>query len=301
VAKGIKMVRAFKHNGNTKQVCEIEKLSKNDNGTIFCEDEICRTRIEYNSGYTREATNTKVAPYLRLAKDCVHKSGCKNSVSGAVKVFVRDSNNVENIQNIFDELANGHYTFRLNLVEQSQKQMNDLVKKITKEPNNEQLGSDFIKTNKKLASYFKSASGIARLRSLILENDGISEFEALVKIQYQDKEIKWKDFFYDDERYHVLYNRLLKGEIDHPVALRLTVKSTRSSSVENSPISIKCYSENKDGSSYTPWINLHKELATLELTPNKPYIILASVNTSENGIFKNIKISINNKNQIVSE
>lgn len=301
MAKGIKMVSAYKRKGNSGVVLEIQNLSKEDNGSLFCEDPRCRTRIEYNSGYTRHATNTVVAPYLKLAKDCFHELGCKNSISGAVKVFVSDSNDVENIPNIFDELADGSFTLRLNLLEKSKSQLNDLVDKVAKEPKNEQLGKDYIKTERKLASYCKSAAGIARLRNLILEGSDIAEFESLVKIQYKDKQVKWKDFFYDDERYHVLYKRLLSGRIDHPVALRVTAKLTRSSTIEKYPVSVQCYAQREEDCSYIPWINLNKELATLELQSDESYIVLASVNASENGRYKNLKVAVNNKQQIVPE
>ncbi|MBF4275163.1 hypothetical protein, partial [Vibrio anguillarum] len=96
---------------------EIENLSKDDNGRIFCEDSKCRTHIEYNSGYPIKATNTVVAPYLKLAKGREHSDNCKNSISGAVKIFVSESSDIEDVPNIFESKADGTFTLRLNLLE----------------------------------------------------------------------------------------------------------------------------------------------------------------------------------------
>lgn len=41
MAKGLKMTRAFKGG----HLLEIENLSKDDNGRIFCEDSKCRTAL----------------------------------------------------------------------------------------------------------------------------------------------------------------------------------------------------------------------------------------------------------------
>ncbi|MDR5907590.1 hypothetical protein [Franzmannia qiaohouensis] len=301
MAKGIKMVCAYKRELETATVRNIQELSKADNGSLFCEDPRCRTRVEYNSGYTRLATNTTVSPYLKLAKDCCHAAECKNSISGAVKVFVGDSRDVENVPDIFEDTQDGSFTFRLNLLEQSRTQLNKLSDKMATEPEGSSLGKEYVETKKRLASYCKSAAGISRLRSLIQDRSDVEDFESLVKIQYKDRQVMWKDFFYDDERYHVLYNRLSRSRIEHPIAIRVTAKQVKSSKVEQYPVSIQCYAETEEQSSYIPWVNLHQDLKDLELSSGQSYIVLGHVSNSEKDRFKNLKFAINNRQQIVRE
>jgi hypothetical protein len=50
-------------------------------------------------------------------------------------------------------------------------------------------------------------------------NEELDRLTDLVKIQYKDSAHSWNDFYYDDDRYHVLVNKLEKSQIDHPIAL----------------------------------------------------------------------------------
>ena len=302
MSKGIKMNNAYKRGLTTAAVVNIQELSKSDNGNLLCEDACCRARVEYNSGYARQATSTIVAPYLKLAKNCVHDLECKNSISGAVKGFVRNSNDIENTPDIFEDAQDGSFIFRLNFLNETKEQLNKLTTNIlTTEYGAINLGSELVEIEHKLASYCKSAAGISRLRSLIQDKSDIAEFESLIKIQYKNEKIMWKDFFYDDERYHVLYNRLSRGEIDHPVAIRVTLKVIKNSAIEQYPISLQCYPEMEDKKCYTPWVNLHKNIKAPKLNSDASYIILGHANHSEKNIFRNLKFIINNKQQIVKE
>ncbi|ASG05504.1 hypothetical protein [Vibrio anguillarum] len=298
MAKGLKMTRAFKGG----HLLEIENLSKDDNGRIFCEDSKCRTHIEYNSGYPIKATNTVVAPYLKLAKGREHSDNCKNSISGAVKIFVSESSDIEDVPNIFESKADGTFTLRLNLLEQSKSDLDKLVDKNSNSDSVEpKVGKDYVKTEKRLSSYCKSATGIARIRSLIQESSDAKELEALIKIEFKNQQVEWKDFFYDDARYHVLHNRIARGKIEHPVAIRVTAKQTRTSTNTTHPVSTQCYSEAKDGINYIPWLNIHRDLEDIELTSGNAYIVLGHVTSSHKGQFKGLNFKIGNKKQIARE
>ncbi|EHK7404363.1 hypothetical protein [Vibrio parahaemolyticus] len=297
MAKGLKMIRAFKHG----QIMEIEKLSKNDNGHIFCEDLRCRTQIEYNSGYPIKSTNTVVAPYLKLAKGCEHVNGCQNSISGSVKVFVSDSSDIEDVPNIFESKGDGVFILRLNLLDKSKSELDDLIDKTKDYSGASNRCKEYISTKKRLSSYCKSATGIARIRSLVQESTDAKELESMIKIEFKGKQVLWKDFFYDDDRYHVLHKRISREVVEHPVAIRVTVKQTRSSKISTHPSSTQCYSESKDGKYYIPWLNIHMDLDGLELKPKVPYIVLGNVTPSDKDVYKGLNFKIGNEKQIARE
>lgn len=301
MSKGIKMLKAYKNNGIAGSVVGIERLSRDDNGSLYCEDPNCRKKVEYNSGHVREATQTLVAPHLKLAKGHSHVPDCKNSVLGSVTIFVKESNDIENVPSIFDELKDGSFTLRLNLLQESKSELDRLIQNINKTSSTNNLSGEFIQINKKIASYCKSAAGIAKLRSLILDSQGVTELESLIKIKYKNEDIPWNDFFYDDERYHILFNRINKGTINHPIAIRITAKSIRSSQSIQFPTSIQCYSENNQNSFYIPWINLDKDLSNLTINSNNSYVVLAHATSTEKNNYKNIILKVSNENQIVSE
>lgn len=303
MAKGIKMRKALLRNGKVLSRVSINELSTENNRNIFCE--YCRVNIEYNSGYTLQATGTQVVPYLKLAKGEFHLDGCSNSISGAVKTFVASSSDIEYIPDIFEELTNGSFIFRMNLLQQTQRELSEKLYLIEKEGNTDKVGREYVKTQQRLASYLKSAAGVAKIRSLIQDNSDIPEFERLIKIQYKNSHILWNDFFYDDERYHVLFNRASKGKVNHPVAVRLTAKRESKSKSVKFPLSIQCYSEGRDNNFYIPWFSVHKDLRSKLVQFNKSYIVLSDIKVSsgkeDNAKYKNINLSISNRNQIVEE
>lgn len=298
MAKGVKMIRAFKIYGDSGQYVSIKSLASSDNGSILCEEENCRTKVEYNPGHTRRATDTIVLPYLKLAKGCSHKEGCKNSTRGSIEVIVNSAKNIEDIPNIFEELSDGSYTIRLNFLAQTKSELNKISNKLLTDSKDPKIGKDYIDSKEKLASYCRSAAGIARLRSLLLEREDIAALTSLMKIKYKSELITWNNFFYDDERYHVLFNRSNRNKIEHPIAMRVTPK-LRSDSDDNA--SYQCSAENTSSSSYVPWLNLSEELSDLDLEIKKSYIVLANVRTSEKGRYKNLKLEIFNKMQIIEE
>jgi hypothetical protein len=78
------------------------------------------------------------------------------------------------------------------------------------------------KTEKRLADYFNTAAGIAKIRAKIEESSDKKTLSDLVKIDYNGKKISWNDFFYDEDRYPILFKKAAK--ITYPVAILITVK-----------------------------------------------------------------------------
>lgn len=98
MSKGIKMEFARK-NDSGDVVFHISKLHKADNGNLNCR--YCGTNVQYVSAYTRQASNTPVAAYLKLWQESKHAIGCGYSVKGAVDLLVADSNAVESAHPVF--------------------------------------------------------------------------------------------------------------------------------------------------------------------------------------------------------
>ena len=138
----------------------------------------------------------------------------------------------------------------MNLLKEAQ----ETIKRISKidEDNNNTakwfIGNEYIKSGQQIESYFRSAVGVARIRSLIEENEEIEQFKNTVKIKYQDNLILWNDFYYNSSRYHVLVNKLKKKEISYPIALKVTVENIRETSemARDYSWSIQCSKEQRE-------------------------------------------------------
>ena len=287
MSKGLKMTQAMKEGEN--QASPIDQLSKEDNGRIYCE--YCGVPLEYNSGHTRKASGTIVPPYLKLAKNKEHQDGCSYTVSGAVKVLVSEANSVENAKVILENSKVDQYIFRLNYLEETQIELAKIIEKIDKgELNSDNV--EYEKTSNKLASYFKSAIGVAKLKALIEEasDEKISDY---IQIYYKDKVISWDEFFFDDENYNAAHQQ---KNIDHPIALKVTVKQSNGNSVQ-------CYSQPLLKDIYVPWINPEEEINNFNIENNHSYIILSKVTFSSKPsgdyTYHNLNMKLSNINQVV--
>lgn len=114
----------------------------------------------------------------------------------------------------------------MNILVDAQKVAQDLSKSGKELEASEHLSSrrNYIRSEKQLASYFRSAAGIAKLRALIQESSDVEALKEAIKIQYKDSFVSWNDFYYDETRYKTLFNRLLKGKVSHPVAVSITLR-----------------------------------------------------------------------------
>lgn len=310
MSKGIKM-EFSKKNDSGGTIYHISKLKKSDNGNLNCR--YCGTDIQYVSAYTRGASNTPVAAYLKLWQDAEHNDECGYSVKGAVDLLVAESNSVEDTNPIFELQDDGSYLFRMNILVDAQKVAQELSKSGKEFKESDHLSSrrNYIRSEKQLASYFRSAAGIAKLRALIQESSDVEALKNAIKIQYKDSFVSWNDFYYDETRYKILFNRLLKGRVSHPVAVNITLKGEASLYKEAKyfPWSFQSYSQTvtTDGEKlvYIPKLQLAKESFTRSISAGDTLLVIgdtwANKIRDESSIFRGFNISVFNRSQFKKE
>ncbi len=310
MAKGLKMFSA-KIKETEEPAVNISKLSKSHNGRLHCSH--CNADVEYVSGYLRDASKKPVAAYLRLCKNEEHKSDCKNSVKGSIEQLVDESNAIEDIPSIFEIQDDGSYVFRMNLLVEAQKILKDTS--IPGENDNREkgisTGSDYARTGNRINSYFRSASGIAKLRALIEDSADIELFKSLIKIQYKNKYIKWNDFYYDESRYDILYRRAAKAKLHHPVAINVTVKSDLGyyAGAKVFHWSYRCFTMRVDDDDkrqvFVPKIQFSDEKIANQITKLSTYLVVGDVwanSQADSSVpYRNFNISIFNRCQIKHE
>jgi len=310
LSKGIKMNFA-KKNDYGNQIFHISKLSKLNNGNLNCK--YCGVEIMYVSAHTKKSSSTPVPAYLKLWKGINHGDECGYSVKGAVELLASNSNSVENNNSIFELQKDGNYLFRMNILVDAQKTAQELAQSENNFTNNQDSATrrKYIASERQLASYFRSATGIAKLRALIQESKGIEELTNLVKIQYKDKYIPWNNFYYDETRYQILFNRLCKGKITHPIAVNITVKGDikHYDKAKLFQWSYQCYSQtvknNQNKLVFIPALQLAKERLSKNILSGGTLLVVgdawANKIKNETLMFRNFNISIFNKSQIKKE
>ncbi len=300
-----------KKNDSGDTIYHISKLKKSDNGNLNCR--YCGIDVQYVSAYTRGASNTPVSAYLKLWQDAEHSNECGYSVKGAVDLLVAESKSIENTNPIFELQDDGSYLFRMNILVDAQKVAQDLSKSGKEFEASEHFSSrrNYIRSEKQLASYFRSATGIAKLRALIQECSDVEALKNAIKIQYKDSFISWNDFYYDETRYKILFNRLFKGRVSHPVAVNITLKNELNFYKEARyfPWSFQSYSQtvttNDEKLVYIPKLQLAKESFTKNISAGDTLLVIgdawANKIKDESSIFRGFNISVFNRSQFKKE
>lgn len=308
MAKGIKMDSCRKKNSGN-EVFPLKTLSKDDNGNLLCQ--YCNAEVTYVSAHPKSSSKKSISAYLRLRPHDNHAPECKNTVKVAVKDVVSNSLAVENITPIFKPQQRETYLFRLNILKEAQ----DIIRKVPADRNQNIddveslfIGRDFVKNGKQLASYFHSAVGLARIRTLIEDSGDINNLEELVKIEYQDCCISWNSFYYEHSRYVALANRLEKESITHPIAMIVKIKHEPKlyKDTGHNSFAIQCFAfqdkTSDKGRTIVPRIRTFKEKIAKSFIIDKTYIVIGGVSMKkpdkgEPNSFRNINIWVNHEAQ----
>ncbi|QTF10228.1 hypothetical protein HC231_21575 [Brenneria izadpanahii] len=299
MAEGLKMFYA-RHEQKNKKIIHISEIKPIDRDFLLCQ--FCDAKITWVDSYQRMGRT--IPSYLRLWPKAMHGAECKNRVKSAVDALVAQSKNVEDDKSIFLDNNTG-YIFRMNIltdasfdVHRARTEYNDA----TDSNDKKRKIIQYISSEKKLADYFNSAAGIAKIRAKIEDSADRRGLSELIKIALHKKNISWNNFFYDEDRYPVLFKNADK--INHPVAIALTVKSIKN--IKANFISLKgeeCHVETSNHLKdyFSPEINTNIEAVFEGIHLGDELIVVGWIKTSvrewNNITYKNITFRLSHKKQ----
>lgn len=310
MAKGLKMYRAKdKYSG---AIIKIKDITPNNHGDLICED--CGVDIKYTSAYKTKASNNEVAAYLSLKPNREHKESCNYNVVSAIKKIVDFSQSVEEGTPVITKEADGSNIYRLNFLEKALYQIHpssekELPNKDNEEPSNKsKIGTDYILSNKQIASYFRSAAGVTKIKSLLENKEDKQNFDKTIKINYKKQNISWNDFYFEQMNYDRLYN----NKYEYPLAIKIFIKDNKIFENEKENIfkwSVKCIGLrkiNKDKPMiYSIFIKFNDIALANKIISNTEYIILGKVfynkmvkDKTREIYYKSMNVNIFNEMQI---
>ncbi len=305
MSEGLKMFYA-RHERNKNHRIPVSDIHQDNRHGLICE--FCDASLSWVRPHTRNGKN--ISAFLRLQRNAEHSLNCKNTVKKAVTALVAQSRNIEDGEPIIDADASG-FVFRMNVLIEATNTTRKAKSAVDEDNTPEEKARKRVrykKTEKRLADYFNTAAGIAKLRARIEESADKKALSELIKIGYHGKEISWNDFFYDENRYPILFK--MAGKINHPIAILITVKQEqRHNQTENYEFySINgdvCIIENADKTKnyFSPSLTCNDSNVFDTLQPKDEIIVIGNIKTSTNPwksniIYKNLNFHIINKNQI---
>ena len=222
MAEGLKMFYA-RDARNIHSHIPVADIKESERDRLICE--FCPAKISWVKAHKRNGKN--ISAFLRLQKNEEHTFDCKNSVKSAITSLVAHSQNIEDGKLLL-KAQDSAFIFRMNVLIEASAALRKASFTPDEEADSEEKARKRIrykKTEKHLADYFNTAAGIAKIRAKIEESSDKKTLSDLVKIDYNGKKISWNDFFYDEDRYPILFKKAEK--IAHPVAILITVKQAQ--------------------------------------------------------------------------
>lgn len=304
MAEGLKMFYA-RDERNINSHIPVADIKESEREGLICE--FCPAKISWVKAHKRNGKN--ISAFLRLQKNEQHTPTCKNSVKSAITSLVAHSQNIEDGKRLLEE-QDSAFIFRMNVLIEASAALRK-ARFTPEEADPEEQARKRIrykKTEKRLADYFNTATGIAKIRAKIEESSDKKALSEMVKIDYNGKKISWNDFFYDEDRYPILFKKAER--IAHPVAILITVKQTQKyiNTEKSHFYSLKgelCTLEHEDKSKefFAPSLTCNDTTFFENLEAKDEIIVVGNVRTTTNHwgegkTFKNLNFSIFNKRQI---
>lgn len=226
------------------QPVHISEACDSMRGQLVCR--YCEADLKYTASYKTRA-DILVSAFFSLMPHKRHSEVCRYNVKSSVEVIVSEAESVDDVEPIFKKVFDQGYEFNLNILTDS------LTYRTHGEGHSaatEALtprATRFSLTGDKIARYIRSATGIAKLRSLLEHSSDVAELSSLIKLKANGLNVSWSDFYYSWDRYDVLVNRLKKlrsgQRFPHPVALHAKIKDVTAFN-ERGNVKARCYRGN---------------------------------------------------------
>lgn len=308
MAKGLKMHCARDKQSNA--LYKIENVDPDKHGDFVCED--CGVDIKYTRAYMRDASNEEVDAYFSLKPGINHGDNCKYNITVAITKIVDYSQSVEEGDPVISSEADGTYVYRLNFLEKAIKQVTPFTDRKKSDNNKDavksevKIGTNYILTDRQIASYFRSAMGVAKIKSMIEHQEDDSVFKKKIGIMYRTQKIKWSDFYFERKDYQKLYEACYK----YPVAIKVVISTNGvyGDDIKNK-YSVSCVGlrieEKMTIDVYSVFLHFNDKNLANQMKSGASYIVLGKIwcTAKEKGeekklIYKTIHVSILNKNQV---
>jgi hypothetical protein len=288
MGKGIKMSSARLISDNS--IINISEISNYHRKNLKCR--FCEEPLSFTKKHIRN--ETVVERFFRLYPKGNHFEDCKYQIKNLIDIIVKTSKDIENEKNIFDKDGDKHI-FRLNVItetinhlEGGEAEKKEIKGKLNYETKN------YIKSKQTLASYLKSAMGVAKLYALINDSETKKELKESIFIFNNAKKIKWSDFFFEPKRHSFLVSK----KRFYPIALIVQFKP-----IEKGNNFLRCYKTsdiliNNEVKIIIPNVWFNDEELKENIKFNRDYVIISKVNITTSGKFINLNMNVNHKGQI---
>jgi hypothetical protein len=280
---------------NVNEINDSEHYKKKYRGNLKCF--YCNAIIIFKDTHLRHRRDggfTEVKKYFSLKQHEHHSEECTYNIKKQIDILVAESTNIENIIPIFDR-DNQDTTFRLNILLESLRTAENINSKSTENEKNAVYEStNYVLNGEVLNSYINSATGVAKLRSKIEDDE---ELENEIKILFNNKNIQWNEFYFDPLSYP-----LINENIDYPIAMNITVKTKMNHKYKMATI-FQCYSTDLEivyntDNVIVPKLYIHNDNILDYIQEKEEYLIVAKPIININEKFLNIELHIYNRCQI---
>lgn len=221
---GVSMDRAFDpSSGSTRFANHVSQAERG----FLCVG--CRVPVVHVSSFVMNGQDidlkTQIPARFRLASHQLHQGDCEFTARGQIRLIVDEATAVEDAANPFDRIGD-QYSFRLNVPKE------DLKAGAAAEGIAGRLGpADFkermerVWSGRRIASYCRSALGLAKIWLFVESSAVRNECRATVKINVDSQEIDWHDFAFSPTRFDAAFHRLESGKIRHPIVLLVNIRA----------------------------------------------------------------------------
>lgn len=304
MGNGLKMFKA--KDKYTGLITFIKDVDVENPSKYICKK--CAVDVKYTKPYTKQSSNTRVDAYFSLYPNTSHKNSCDYNIKNAITKLVNSSTSIEDTKSSIFENNEEVTIFRLNFLQNAFYQELNLLNESRNEKDidtTSKVGIKYKLTSKQIASYFRSAMGVSKIKSLV-ELDNTKEFESLLKIEYKNKIIEWRNFYFERNN----YPRLYKKSPEYPIAVKVYIEKSEIKKSETAPkfkwsIRVKgTAKKEKDISiNYSLFIRFNDEIIAKDISSSSSYILLGRVYCNketniENVIYRSLNINIFNLMQI---
>lgn len=190
------------------------------NSGISYQCEHCSSEVRYNAGYemVRKGVSIVVEHYFKLRQKHNHTDNCPYNIEAQIKTAVRDAD-----PDAVHQLSKGVYELRLMFPEsyKTARPSNESSGVIGTSRGPNSKGTKYVSTGK-LNSYLNTAARILKVRNYCEDHLDIEEHLIL---SFGGHQVRWSNFYIDQDEYATAYEQLRSGRIDYPLAVAGTIQS----------------------------------------------------------------------------